>query len=62
LTLLESLQDAVADRSVTPAHLDPLAPLLAERFGCDVRLVLIPYCRDEAEQVALLRVMAAHVS
>ena len=61
LALLESLQDAVADKAVTPAHLDPLAPLLEARFGCDVRLALIPYCRNETEQVALLRVMAAHV-
>lgn len=59
--LLGSLQDAVRDKAVSSMHLEPLAPLLADRVRCNVHLELIPYCRNAAEQVELLRVMAAHV-
>lgn len=52
---------AVEGQCVTTAHLAPLAPLLSERLGCEVCLALIPYARDSAEQVALLRIMADHV-
>ena len=55
------LQDAVVAQNVERAHLEPLAPLLSERLGCEVVLDLIPYCRDMAEQVKLLDIMASHV-
>lgn len=55
------LQDAVSDKRVEPRHLEALAPLLSERLGCEVALDLIPYCRDAAEQVRLLEIMASHV-
>ncbi len=58
----EELISAVQARSVTREHLLPLAPLLAQRRGCEVRLEIIPYARNEAEQVELLRLMAAHVA
>ena len=56
-----ALQEAVDEQQVTAAHLAPLAPLLSERLGCEVVLDLIPYCRDEVEQVQLLEIMASHV-
>ncbi|MBP8283105.1 MAG: TIGR02221 family CRISPR-associated protein [Chromatiaceae bacterium] len=56
-----ALVEAVELKTVTAAHLGPLAPLLAQRLGCEVRLEIIPYAQDPAEQVALLRIMAAHV-
>lgn len=56
-----ALQEAVDQKEVTPAHLQPLAPLLAASLGCEVVLDLIPYCRDEADQVRLLDIMATHV-
>jgi CRISPR-associated Csx2 family protein len=56
-----ALVEAVEQQKVTAAHLGPLAPLLAHRLGCEVRLEIIPYAHDPAEQVALLRIMAAHV-
>jgi len=56
-----ALQEAVDQKAVTPAHLQPLAPLLATRLGCEIVLDLIPYCRDEVEQARLLAIMANHV-
>lgn len=57
-----NLTDAVKDKRVTAEHLAPLTPLLSARLGCEVCLELIPYARDSAEQVELLRIMAAHVN
>lgn len=57
-----ALQEAVEHKQVDATHLAPLAPLLAERLGCEVVLDLIPYCRDAAEQVQLLNIMASHVA
>lgn len=57
-----ALVEAVQDMAVTPEHLQPLTPLLAARLGCEVWLEIIPYARDAAEQVELLRLMAAHVA
>lgn len=55
------LQDATINKCVTSELLESLAPFLAESLGCEVRLVLIPYCRTEEEQLELLRIMAAEV-
>jgi len=55
------LLDAVEEKRVTAAHLAPLESLLSARLGCEVCLALIPYARDSAEQVELLRIMADHV-
>jgi len=57
-----ALLDPVERRQVTQPHLEPLAPMLGARIGCEVRLALIPYCRDEAEQAGLLAVIAEHVA
>lgn len=57
----DKLTDAVKEKRVTADHLAPLTPLLSARLGCEVCLDLIPYARDSAEQVDLLRIMAAHV-
>ncbi len=56
-----ALVEACEEMAVTTALLAPLAPLLVQRLGCEVRLEIIPYAHDPAEQVALLRIMAAHV-
>lgn len=56
-----ALQEATEARAVSAALLAPLAPLLAQRLGCGVRLALIPYCRNENEQLDLLAIMAAQV-
>lgn len=55
------LIEAVAAQAVTQAQLDALAPLLAAHLGCSVELRTIPYCRNDAEQIELLRLMADHV-
>jgi CRISPR-associated Csx2 family protein len=56
------LIEAVDNSAVTAELLAPLEGPLSERLGCEARLVLIPYCRDEREQVDLLRIMADHVA
>ena len=56
-----ALTEKVAQQQVTEDDLHPLEPLLGERLGCEVRLRLIPYCRDENEQIALLRILAEEV-
>lgn len=55
------LIDATQNKRVTQAQLERLAPHLEARIGCEVKLTLIPYARDEAEQVEVLRTMAEHV-
>ena len=57
-----ALQDATETKTVTETLLEPLTPLLAQQLSCEVRLVLIPYCRTETEQLELLRIMAAEVN
>lgn len=57
-----ALQEATEAKTVSEVQLEALAPLLAKRLGCEVRLALIPYCRDEAEQLELLRIMASEVN
>jgi CRISPR-associated Csx2 family protein len=52
------LIDAVERKAVERRHLAPLEPVLSERLGHEALLLLIPYCRTEAEQVELLRIMA----
>lgn len=56
-----ALVEAVERKAVTTAHLERLQPVLAERRGMDIQLVLIPYCRTPAEQTALLGLMAEQV-
>jgi CRISPR-associated Csx2 family protein len=53
--------DAANTKTVRRPLLAPLEKPLSDRLRCDVRLVLIPYCRDEREQVDLLRIMGEHV-
>ena len=57
-----ALLEAVDAKAVTAEHLAPLAPVLTEALGCTVSLVLIPYCRDEAEQARLLAILADEVN
>ena len=57
-----ALQVATENKTVTEELLEPLTPLLTQRLDCEVRLVLIPYCQNELEQLELLRLMAAEVN
>lgn len=56
-----ALAEAVERKAVVREQLAPLEAPLGERLGVEVRLGLIPYARDEAEQIEVLRVMAEHV-
>lgn len=56
-----ALIEATEKKQVTQEQLDRLAPHLEARIGCEVKLALIPYARDEVEQVELLRRIATHV-
>lgn len=55
------LADAVLKGAVTQQMLGELTPLLTAALGCAVQLKIIPYCREAAEQVALLGAIADHV-
>ncbi|MCG5501539.1 TIGR02221 family CRISPR-associated protein [Ectothiorhodospira lacustris] len=55
------LIQAVEEKRVTPDLLAPLTGPLADHLGCEVHLVLIPYCRTEKEQTDILSIMAHHV-
>lgn len=55
------LMEAVEEKRVTCEHLAPLTPLLNAQLDCEVHLELIPYARNNAEQIELLRIMASHV-
>lgn len=56
-----ALIEATEKKQVTQEQLDRLTPYLEARIGCEVNLALIPYARDEVEQVELLRCIATHV-
>jgi CRISPR-associated Csx2 family protein len=56
------LIDAVHAKAVTADLLAPLQRPLAASMGCDVQLEIIPYCREEQEQVELLSIMAKQVA
>ncbi len=56
-----ALAEGVENEQVSSGDLEKLTPLLEQRLGCEVRLRLIPYCRDDAEQVELLRILAEEV-
>lgn len=59
---LIALMESTDAKKVTQGQLDRLAPLLGSHLHCEVKLILIPYCRNEAEQIELLRLMAEHVT
>lgn len=56
-----ALIDAVAEKAVTQAMLDDLVPALAGALDCDVELRLIPYARNEQEQIEIVQTLAAAV-
>lgn len=56
-----ALMEAVEQKAVGESQLTALEPLLARQLGCEVVLQLIPYCRSDAEQAALLDDMASHI-
>lgn len=57
-----SLIEVVESKDVRQEHLDKMEPLITERLGRAVRLRLIPYCRTDAEQVELLRILSEQVA
>ena len=56
-----ALTEAVDAQRVERGTLDRLAPVLADRLGCEVRLRLISYCHTSREQEGLLRDLAEEV-
>lgn len=56
------LIDAAEAEAVTHELLAPLQEPLSRRLGCEARFEIIPYCRNQREQVELLAIMAKHVS
>lgn len=56
-----ALQVPTEEKRVDQALLDQWAPVLQTRLDVDLRLVIIPYGRSEAEQLELVETIAAHV-
>ncbi len=56
-----ALMESVERMDVTQVQLDRMAPMLEKVLGIPTRLRIIPYCRTEAEQVELLRILADEV-
>lgn len=52
------LMDAVEQQSVTQALLTSCEPHLSRQLGLPVTCLLIPYAREESEQVAILQTLA----
>jgi CRISPR-associated Csx2 family protein len=59
--LWERLEAGCREDRTAPEDLVEAGTLLAQRLGCDVRLALIPYGRNEEEQRAILEAIAGHV-
>lgn len=53
-----ALDEAVTNETVTQDLLERLAPLAGDKLGMQVRLALIPFARDEAQQIDVLKRMA----
>lgn len=56
-----ALIEAVEAKTVTQVQLDTLAPTLAHALGCTLDLRLIPYARNEHEQLKIVHELAAAV-
>ncbi|WP_028324735.1 TIGR02221 family CRISPR-associated protein [Desulfatirhabdium butyrativorans] len=52
------LYEAETRGRVTEEILASIQPIADRAFGCPVRMRLIPYCRDETEQIAILKTIA----
>ncbi|UOP04597.1 TIGR02221 family CRISPR-associated protein [Conchiformibius kuhniae] len=55
---ITALMDAVEKKAVTEALLQPCLPKMREKFGCEVKFIIIEYARTEAEQISLLQRIA----
>lgn len=55
------LVEATEKKAVTASDLEPLRQPLAQRLGCEVHFVIIPYCRTVQEQAEVIARMAEHV-
>lgn len=55
------LMDAVKSANVTQSLLDRVAPLAERTVKCPLRLRLIPYAREDSEQIAILQDLAQAV-
>lgn len=53
-----ALIESAASNSVTQAQLDSIADMVSGKLGLPCRLKIIPYGRDDAEQVQILQIIA----
>lgn len=56
-----ALIEMVEQKQVRQEQLDRLAPALGQALGCEVQLRLIPYARNESEQLEIVRTLAGAV-
>lgn len=57
----DRLIEATHSKNVDDDMVGIIAPVLSQALGCEIDLKIIPYCRNETEQVELLRILADHV-
>ncbi len=55
------LADLVEQQSVTQAYLNKIQHLLSAKLDYQIELKIIPYCKNEIEQIELLQIMANEV-
>jgi CRISPR-associated Csx2 family protein len=56
------LIEKVSQNGITQAQLDRLAPRIEQAMGIACRLQLIPFGRDQKQQIKILRAMSEHVA
>jgi len=59
---LLGLMEAVEKSAVSEVQLKKIAPIIAAKLGCDCRLGITPYGKDDAEQTKILRLIARDVA
>ena len=56
------LSEAVASHQVTQEQLEPFSRYLSEKLNTQVHCILIPFAKNEQEQIEILSVLSDHLS
>lgn len=56
------LSEAVASHQVTQEQLEPFSRYLSEKLNTQVHCILIPFAKNEQEQIEILSVLSEHLS
>ncbi len=56
------LSEAVSSNQVTQEQLEPFSHYLSEKLNTQVHCILIPFAKNEQEQIEILSVLSDHLS